>query len=769
MAEALSTVAATRPLPLHVRHYHGTTVNTRLPKQTRVQRFMFYTMTCLTLCGTRSAAQTDPPLQHVPSPRIAVVLSGGTAKALADIGVFEVLEQMGVPIDAVTGTSMGAIVGGLYATGYSPRAIEDLVNAEHWGTFFERPTDRRLQRRFEQLEDERFTITFPLERGRPTLPAGALPRQSIAVHLDRYLWPVHDVTDFMQLPTPFGALVTDLTTGDAVLLRQGSLEQAIEGSAAVPGVFAPVRLADGRIVVDGAVNRNLPAEDARRLGADILICVDVSERVAPVNTLHSLVDVVDQTVSFRVQMSNAVQRPLCSVVIEPDINGLSSTDFAEADQWVRRGRVAARAHARELQAIADSARRLRGPPVPRRTIPSPDSVFVHRVLWSSVSPGADAIARGAITLRDDTWVTQRRAEATAARLFATGRFDQVSYRVSPRDGTHDLIFDLTEGDRDRLGIGMRYDTPRGAALLASARVADFLSPGSTASISARLGDIQQFEVRDVLGEGANAKFLQTYRATATRTPLRTVDVPGAVTSPELSVRQVAAQLEHTLVSDAVVSVEVSHEWSRDGAIGAGGPYALRARSFDLAAATVSRDHLDRANFPTSGTAFIWQSEVGTASLHARHSVARHIIEAQGALPITSRLSLLGSAYWGTVTGTNLPLHDWFFLGGNTPSAVLHSQFIPFLGLKPQSVVGQSVQVWQGGVQAQGPAGFIIALRGNVGNVFHTWPDSTSDAGYRSGMGLSVSRAFPPGPVSLSIASRSRRQPPVVEVTFGADF
>src|SRR6185369_2637582 len=112
--------------------------------------------------------------------------------------------------------------------------------------------------------------------------------------------------------------VTDLATGDAVLLRNGPLAEAIEGSAAVPGFFAPVQLDDGRLVVDGAVNRNIAAEDARRLGADFVICVDVSERVVPITALRSLVDVVDQTVSFRVQASNAVQRPLCSVIIEPD-------------------------------------------------------------------------------------------------------------------------------------------------------------------------------------------------------------------------------------------------------------------------------------------------------------------------------------------------------------------------------------------------------------------------------------------------------------------
>ncbi len=156
-------------------------------------------------CAARGGAQGRPALDSVPHPRIAVVLSGGTAKALADIGVFDVLEQLGIPIDAVTGTSAGAIIGGLYAAGYSPDALETLIDAQHWNTFFTSAADRRLQRSYARRDDERFTITFPFERGRPTLPAGLMSRQPIATRLDRFLWPVDEVTDFMKLPTPFGA------------------------------------------------------------------------------------------------------------------------------------------------------------------------------------------------------------------------------------------------------------------------------------------------------------------------------------------------------------------------------------------------------------------------------------------------------------------------------------------------------------------------------------------------------------------------------------
>jgi len=258
------------------------------------------------------------------------VLSGGSAKGFAQIGVLQVLQELGVPVDLVTGTSMGSIIGGLYAVGYSPRDLEHLAVTEDWSNFFKRPTSRRDQSLVDKSVDERYTISFPLNRARPGLPSGFLPRQGIAEHIERYTWPASGDTNFALLPAPFAALVTDLATGNPILMRSGSIAQAMEASAAVPGAFAPVRLADGRRAVDGAVVRNIPASDARSLGADILICVDVSEQIAPVESLRSLVDIVDQTVAFRVQASNDVQLPLCNVVITPDITGLPSVDFAQA-------------------------------------------------------------------------------------------------------------------------------------------------------------------------------------------------------------------------------------------------------------------------------------------------------------------------------------------------------------------------------------------------------------------------------------------------------
>jgi NTE family protein len=521
--------------------------------------------------------------------------------------------------------------------------------------------------------------------------------------------------------------------------------------------------------VDGAVVRNIPASDARALGADILICVDVSEQVAPVDSLRSLLDIVDQTVAFRVQASNMTELPLCNVVITPEINGLPSVDFAQATTWIARGRRATFAQRRQLTAIADSVRQLRGTVPPRPALGHIDSLFVQTVRWSKVSEGADDMVRGTLELHDSSWVSLADVEAAVTRVYATGRFDQVSFRVVPRDGANDLVFDLTEGDRDVLGIGVRYDTPQGVALLASATITDWISPGSSASVSARLGAEQQFDARDVVGAGPDAHFIQTYRATFSRVSLPHFRSVSPVESPTFDVREIAAEIGRTLSSSTVVGVEVAHQWSHDGATGADAEWALRSQSFTTLAATVHADTYNRSFAPTHGGALLIRSEVGDYDHSGDATFTRHFLDAQGAYSIFDNLTFVGRVDAGYASGASLPEHDRFLLGGSVPSTVWSTQFIPFLGFEPQSRVGTSIQVARAGAQVELRDNLVATLAGNIGNAFDTWPAGVHRSQYVGGAGIAIGTMLPPGPLSFSIASRSLHAMPIAEISFGAAF
>src|SRR6266478_5738856 len=209
-------------------------------------------------------------------PRVGLVLSGGGARGAAHIGVLKVLEELHVPIDAIAGTSMGAVVGGLYASGLDAHEIEAIMTSLNWqDAFRDRPPREDLTFRRKQ-EDQNFLVKFPLglRGGKVLLPKGLIQGQRLNQTLRRLTLPVAHITNFDDLASPFRAVATDLETGEAVVIGSGDLTSAMRASLSAPGVFAPVER-EGRLLVDGGIAENLPIDVARAMNVDILIVVDV--------------------------------------------------------------------------------------------------------------------------------------------------------------------------------------------------------------------------------------------------------------------------------------------------------------------------------------------------------------------------------------------------------------------------------------------------------------------------------------------------------------
>ncbi|HVH11145.1 MAG TPA: patatin-like phospholipase family protein, partial [Gemmatimonadales bacterium] len=265
--------------------------------------------------------RTAPPAHHAPT--VGLALSGGAARALAHIGVLKVLEQAGVPVDMVAGTSMGSVIGGLYAVGYGAARLETIVTGQDWSRVLSDPVDRRDLPVARKETEDRYLLTLPIYHGAVHLPRGVVPGERAWELLTRLTWNAHAVGDFRRLPVPFVAVATDLETGEAVVLDHGFLPDAIRASMAIPSVFTPVEL-DGRVLVDGGVVRNLPAEDVRALGADVVVCSDVTDPLAPRDSIESLLDVLAQSVAFRTWDSEARERRACDVLIAPDVHAFST-------------------------------------------------------------------------------------------------------------------------------------------------------------------------------------------------------------------------------------------------------------------------------------------------------------------------------------------------------------------------------------------------------------------------------------------------------------
>jgi len=302
-----------------------------------------------------SGAALTGPSSAGSRPRVCLVLSGGGARGMAHIGVLRVIEELKVPIDCIAGTSMGAVVGGLYASGMSAAQIESTMRSVNWQEAFrDAPPRRDLNFRRKQ-DDRNFLVRLPLgvKHYHVLLPKGFIQGQTLQETLRQLTLPFSNTTNFDELPTPFRAVATDLVTGDAVLLEKGDLSIAMRASISAPGVFAPVEY-QGRLLVDGGIAENLPIDVARAMHADILIVSDVSFPLQPRDRLDTALSISNQMLAIMVRKNADRQKATLGpedILIEPSLGTSPPTDFTIGPSAILQGEAAARAVEPRLAAL----------------------------------------------------------------------------------------------------------------------------------------------------------------------------------------------------------------------------------------------------------------------------------------------------------------------------------------------------------------------------------------------------------------------------------
>ncbi|MFM7533367.1 MAG: patatin-like phospholipase family protein [Rubrivivax sp.] len=390
------------------------------------------------------AAPGSTPAAPAERPRIGLVLSGGGARGLAHVGVLKVLERSGIRPDVVVGTSMGSIIGGLYASGMRAADIERELVAVDWSAVFSQRVDRRElpERRKDQDLDMSAAFELGWRDGELRLPQAAVSSRGLESLLRRYTLPVRLVTRFDELPIPFRAVATDMETGQAVELDSGDLAMAMRSSMSVPGVFAPVEH-EGRILGDGGLVNNLPVDLARRMGADIVIAVNVGTPVGGRETLGSVIGLTAQMINILTEQN--VQRSLAllrddDLLIRPQLEPLGSGDFVQTAEFIGRGEAAAAAVLGRLTALASRA----APPPAwgdRPRAPVPRIAFVE--LEGSKLANPERL-RQQIRSEPGQPFDAAVAEKDVRRLAASGDFLRTDYQLVRRDGRDGLVFELED-------------------------------------------------------------------------------------------------------------------------------------------------------------------------------------------------------------------------------------------------------------------------------------------------------------------------------------
>lgn len=708
----------------------------------------------------------DPIAPDADTTTVGLVLSGGAARGFAHIGVLRVLEQAGVPIDVITGTSMGALIGALYAIGYTPEQLERLATRQDWEALFTDVPDRGTVPIETKLAGPGYLLELPITGGRVRLPRGLVAGQRISQLVTRLTWPVHATSDFHDFPIPFAAVATDLETGEAVTLRGGYLPDVLRASMAIPSIFVPAEL-EGRALVDGGVARNLPAEDALDLGADFLICVDVTEPLQPADSLRSLLDILDQTLSYRPRASTEQQRLLCDALIEPSIAGFSALSFDRAEEWISRGAEAARRAVKDLSGL-EAVRR--SPTEKRGTDVRIDSVYVDELALEGLDRASRRFVRGILNLDIPGWLTPDDVDDAIARLYNTDLFSRVTYRLQMTDGPGvqhaSLLVRTAERARDRIGFSYRYDSRYKASLLLSVTLHNLLRFGSVARFHFRLGEQLQLVGEYARRSGPGRLALLGTRAEYSRSPIELFEGALRVAEVDVDVLRFSGYAGVALGGVAVGGLRIKGEYAHVGS-------AIAAEEVDTddvfytLAGMVRAETYDRDAFPTRGISLMLKSEWADDAIGSGATFAQHLADISGYLPLTPWMSLMGRATLGSTSGSDRPLHYAFFLGGANRYYLFPDRHFPFYGLDTQERRGDHLQSFMLGAQFEPIGGFLAGLAWNAGNTMDEWDlDPTA---YINGYGVMLGARSLFGNVRLVLSETELSEWPDVTLDVGYRF
>ena len=388
-----------------------------------------------------------PGLSHAEEqpkrPRIGLVLGGGGAKGAAHIGVLKVLEELKVPIDCIAGTSMGAVVGGLYASGMSPAEIEEVLTSVDWDNLFT-DTPPRAEIDFKRKREDLtiLFVEFGYKRGRLRTPRAFIAGQKIGLLFEGLLMPVSNIKDFDKLPTPYRAVASDLETGKAVVLKSGRLSDAARASMSVPGVFPPVEV-DGHLLADGGIVRNLPVDIVRAMGADIIIAVDVGKPLLPKEDLRFYPAIMNQMIDIMIKENvNAQVDKLQDkdVFIRPDLGTIGSGDFNRGKEAIERGLKAARDKEADLRrlSVSDAEYLLCRQGHERKPI---ESLQVGSVAIKGLVRVSPDTVRNKLEVRDGEEISVAELKHQAGLVYGMGDFEQVALEAERRDNS--ATYDLT--------------------------------------------------------------------------------------------------------------------------------------------------------------------------------------------------------------------------------------------------------------------------------------------------------------------------------------
>lgn len=456
------------------------------------KKHLILTLCLLALFSAKS--QNNTQQTH---PKVGLVLSGGGAKGLAHIGVLKVIDSLGVKIDYIAGTSMGAIIGGLYASGYSGKQLDSIFKKIDFDKIISDDLPRASKVFYERDNSERYALALPFDHFKIKLPSALSRGQNTYGLLSRLMLHVSDINQFDKLPIPFFCIATDVETGTAVMLDKGNLTQSIMASGALPTLFQPV-IINNRVLVDGGVVNNYPIDELRAKGMDVIIGVDVQDALLKRDKLTSAPDVLFQINNFRSIKAMESKIEKTDIYIKPNIVGYSVISFDEGLQIINKGEHAAKLKMYDLAQFG-------GHKTKRNVSLKPqDSISIKSTEIKGLNNYTRSYVLGKLKVKSHKKMSYNDFTKGLNNLIATNNFETFQYQLKKTQeaDTYNLVAELRETKNSTfLKLGIHFDDLYKSAALVNLTKKRLLFDNDVASLDFILGDNVRYNFEYLIDKG----------------------------------------------------------------------------------------------------------------------------------------------------------------------------------------------------------------------------------------------------------------------------
>jgi NTE family protein len=451
-------------------------------------------------------SQTQDSEKKTNDVKVGLVLSGGGAKGLAHIGVLKVIEEAGVRIDYIGGTSMGAIVGALYASGYSAHQLDSIFKAIDFSMLIQDEIPRRAKTFYERDDSEKYALTLPFDKFEVSFPKGISKGQNLYNLLSKLTSHVGEIDDFNELPIPFFCIATNIESGKEVTLNSGYLAKAITASGAIPTLFSPVQINDS-IYVDGGVSNNYPVDKVRKLGADYIIGVDVQDTLKTKEKLNTAFDVFVQISNFNTVEGMIEKRKNTDLYIHPNIDDYNLVSFAEGREIIDSGIKEATNFKEQLEALAIrqssseiTSERKKGIDISFETN---EALLIKKVEIEGNKNYSRSYILGKLKLKTPAITSYQEFNEGVNNLSATGNFQGINYRfIHDDEGAITVRFNVIESDSKMLlRIAAHYDDLYKSAALVNITRKRVFTNNDVASFDFIIGDNIRYNFNYYIDKG----------------------------------------------------------------------------------------------------------------------------------------------------------------------------------------------------------------------------------------------------------------------------